>query len=114
MTKYAINVLEVIERKRAGDTNRDIAETYGVPVHAIENVLRRTGNTGMGRGRQRSYERKPRAGRRTIIDRILDADDELIIERGLNGGYVVTAGGRTGGESEDLNEALWMAWREGA
>lgn len=110
--KYAINIIDVIERKRSGQTNRDIAECYGVPTHAIEYALRKTGNTGMGRGRQRDYVHTPRVGRRTIIDRLLDATDEIVIERGLNGGYIVTAGNATGGESPDLNEALWLASRE--
>jgi len=109
MSKYAINVLDVVERKRSGKTNRDIAEAYGIPTHAIEYALRKTGHTGMGRARQRDYVRAPRVGRRTIIDRLLDTADEVVIERGLNGGYIVTVGEATGGESPDLNEALWLA-----
>jgi len=109
--KYAINIIEVIERKQAGETNRDIAESYGIPTHAIENALRRTGNTGMGRGRQQGYERKPRMARRTMLDRALDECEEVIIERGLNGGYIVTAGAHTGPEEFDLNEALWATCR---
>ena len=111
MSKYAINILDVIERKRSGETNRLIAEAYGIPEHAIENALRRTGNTGMGRGKQRDYNRTARVGRRNIVDLCLDVCDEIVLERGLNGGYVATVGSKTGRECWGIAEAMRDAYQ---
>jgi hypothetical protein len=111
MSKYKINILDVLDLKDQRKTNRDIAEHFGVPIHAIENLLKMTGNTGMPKGQQRSTTASGRPARRTMLDRALDECDEVTIERGLNGGYIVTAGDHTGPEEFDLNEALWATCR---
>ena len=53
--------------------------------------------------------RKPAPTIYNMLVSALDRVDEVIIERGLNGGYIVSAGASTGVEEDDLSAAIRSA-----
>ena len=113
-----INALDVIEDRRQGKTCREIAEMYGIPEHQVWRLSQQHGIAGKYRGKQRSRARSVpdrRIPNLTTHDLLLLAfgeADEVIIERGCNGGYLVTIGDHTGDEQRDLQSAVRAAMRQ--
>lgn len=112
-----LNAIEIIEDRRAGKTCRQIAEERGVPEHSIWNLMRKTGNAGRFRGEPKPYKKRdshysvPEVTVSELIAWLVAEHDEIIIERGLNGGYIVTAGETTCSEQRDIQSALHAARR---
>jgi len=92
---------EIISLRKSGLSCRAVAEELDIEEHAVWYCMRRHGLAGLLRA---APERKPRM--KIDIDYALDAFGELSIERGLNGGYLVTIDGRTGEERMSIEAAI--------
>lgn len=112
-----LNAIEIIEDRRAGKSCRQIAEERGVPEYSIWNLMRKTGYAGKFRAESKPYKKRephytvPEVTVAELIAWLVAEHDEIIIERGLNGGYVVTAGDTTSSEQRDVQSALRQARR---
>lgn len=102
---------EIISLRENGYSCRAVAEELAIEEHKVWSCMRRNGLAGKLRA---APERKPRM--KIDIDYVLDAFGELAVERGLNGGYLVTIDGRTGEERMSIEAAIRdaMAYREGS
>ena len=92
---------EIIDMRTNGLSCRAVAEELDLEEHEIWGCMRRHGLTGKLRAKP---ERK--APVKIDIDYALDAFGELAIERGLNGGYLVTIDGKTGEERMSVEAAI--------
>lgn len=110
-----VNILDILADWAAGKSQREIAESYGVAEHQIQYIIRKHNKCGThhastaGPGRGPSEPRMPKWTCAEMIGQLVYDYDDVTIEAGLNGGYIVTAGGWTSGEQRTVEGALAAA-----
>lgn len=105
------NVVDIIQMRRDGLSCREIAERLEVPEYDIWNVMRRTGNAGKFRAKQRkpATRRKPQSSMKRIED-VVERYGSLYIEAGAWAGYIATLDDtHTGDECMTTDEAIYSA-----
>lgn len=95
---------KVIEWRQAGKSCRECAEILSVPEWQIWRLMRDTGHAGKYRAKTYRYGFR---GDSTAIGRAVKSWGEVLIEEGLNGGYIATLGDlHTGAECETVAAAI--------
>jgi hypothetical protein len=83
---------------------RAVAEELGIEEYSVWYCMRRHGLAGKIRAHAKAIKRI-----QIDLDYALDQVGEVIIERGLNGGYIVTVGDLTGLEKMSIDAAVRSA-----
>lgn len=95
---YAVHDSVIHTLYTEGESQTQISRTLDIPLSAVRSRL-----SSMG------FIEKNRVDGTTDLDRALDEYEMLTIERGLNGGYVVTIEDATGEEKQTLIAAIRSA-----
>ena len=116
--KDMIDVLPIIEARRAGLTCREVAQRFEIPEHRVHHIMRATGYAGKFRGKGKNVERLGAVVRPiwtcrldTMMEYILKIADLVEIEPTADWeeGYICTIDDVTGTAGASPTEAVRSA-----